>query len=199
MNSLLQKTISIILVLFLMPIFVCISILILFFDGFPIFFSQNRIGINGVEFKCLKFRSMKKNAEEILKNDKNLMKIYLDNGYKIPEEYETRYTKIGLFLRKTSLDELPQLFNVIIGQMNLVGPRPIVPKELEFYKEEKKDLFLSIKPGITGSWQVSGRSEIDYPERVDFELEYIRNRSFVLDVHIFLKTLIVVLKRNGAH
>ena len=85
MNSLLQKTISIILVLFLSPIFVCISILILFFDGFPIFFSQNRIGINGVEFKCLKFRSMKKNAEEILKNDKNLMKIYLDNGYKIPE------------------------------------------------------------------------------------------------------------------
>jgi len=199
MNSLLQKTISIILVLFLSPIFVCISILILFFDGFPIFFSQNRIGINGVEFKCLKFRSMKKNAEEILKNDKNLMKIYLDNGYKIPEEYETRYTKIGLFLRKTSLDELPQLFNVIIGQMNLVGPRPIVPKELEFYKEEKKDLFLSIKPGITGSWQVSGRSEIDYPERVDFELEYIRNRSFVLDVHILLKTLIVVLKRKGAH
>jgi len=194
-----QKIISVILVLLLSPLFILISVIILLFDGFPILFSQNRLGMHGVEFKCLKFRSMKKNAEELLKNDKRLMQIYLNNGYKIPEEYETRYIKIGLFLRKTSLDELPQLLNVIMGQMNLVGPRPIVPKEVEFYKDKKRDLFLSIKPGITGSWQVSGRSEIDYPERVDFELEYIKNRSFILDIKILFKTLIVVFRRKGAH
>lgn len=199
MYSPFQKIISLILLIILSPLFVLVSIIILFTDGFPIIFSQERLGMNGLKFKCLKFRSMKKNAEEILIKDKKLMEIYLSNDYKIPQEYETRYTKIGLLLRKTSLDELPQLFNVLMGTMNLVGPRPIVPNEVKFYEGVKKDLFLSIRPGVTGSWQVSGRSEIDYPERVDFELEYIKNRSTILDIKILFKTLFVVLARKGAH
>ena len=123
----------------------------------------------------------------------------INNGYKIPEKLETRYTKYGSFLRKSSLDELPQLFNVLLGQMNLVGPRPIVPNELEHYQGEKREAFLSMKPGMTGLWQVSGRSDLDYPERVDFELSYKSKRSFFLDLKILFKTFLVVIKRKGAH
>ena len=144
MNHLIQKIISIILLIIFAPILMTLSILIFFSDGLPILFIQNRLGRSGKIFKCMKFRSMKKNAENILKNDPELMKIYVENGYKIPEELETRYLGIGLFLRKSSLDELPQLINVLKGDMNLVGPRPIVPDEISHYKGTKKDQFLSI-------------------------------------------------------
>jgi lipopolysaccharide/colanic/teichoic acid biosynthesis glycosyltransferase len=199
MPSFIQRLISFFLIIIFSPIFVILHLLIFLDDGSPTIFAQNRIGKNGKIFKCYKLRSMLNNAEEILKNDKSLMKIYIENGYKIPESLEQRYTKYGKFLRKSSLDELPQLFNVLFGQMNLVGPRPIVPKELEHYKGEKRKVFLSMKPGMTGLWQVSGRSNLDYPERADFEISYKAKRSFALDIQILFKTFLVVIKRKGAH
>ncbi len=199
MPSFLQRTASLFLIIILSPIFILLHIIIFLDDGYPIIFAQNRIGKNGKIFKCYKLRSMLNNAEDILRNDESMMKIYIENGYKIPEKLETRYTKYGSFLRKSSLDELPQLFNVLFGQMNLVGPRPIVPKELEHYQGEKRKAFLSMKPGMTGLWQVSGRSDLDYPERVDFEISYKSKRSFFLDLQILFKTFLVVLQRKGAH
>lgn len=199
MPSFLQKIISLLLIIILSPIFILLHIIIFLDDGSPTIFAQNRIGKNGKIFKCYKLRSMLNNAEDILRNDESMMKIYIKNGYKIPEKFETRYTKYGSFLRKSSLDEIPQLFNVLLGQMNLVGPRPIVPNELEHYQGEKRIAFLSMKPGMTGLWQVSGRSDLDYPERVDFELSYKSKRSFLLDLKILFKTFLVVIKRKGAH
>lgn len=199
MPSFLQRIISLILIIILSPIFILLHVIIFLDDGFPTIFAQNRIGKNGKIFKCYKLRSMLNNAEDILKNDESMMKIYINNGYKIPEKFETRYTKYGSFLRKSSLDELPQLFNVLLGQMNLVGPRPIVPNELDHYKGEKREAFLSMKPGMTGLWQVSGRSDLDYPDRVDFELSYKSKRSFFLDLKILFKTFLVVINRKGAH
>ena len=199
MPSFLQRIASLFLIIILSPIFILLHIIIFLDDGYPIIFAQNRIGKNGKIFKCYKLRSMLNNAEDILRNDESMMKIYIENGYKIPEKLETRYTKYGSFLRKSSLDELPQLFNVLFGQMNLVGPRPIVPKELEHYQGEKRKAFLSMKPGMTGLWQVSGRSDLDYPERVDFEISYKSKRSFFLDLQILFKTFLVVLQRKGAH
>ncbi len=199
MPSFLQRIISLFLIIILSPIFILLHIIIFLDDGLPTIFSQNRIGKNGKIFKCYKLRSMLNNAEDILRNDESMMKIYIENGYKIPEKLETRYTKYGSFLRKSSLDELPQLFNVLFGQMNLVGPRPIVPKELEHYQGEKRKAFLSMKPGMTGLWQISGRSDLDYPERVDFEISYKSRRSFFLDLQILFKTFLVVLQRKGAH
>ena len=199
MPSFFQKIISLFLIIILSPVFIILYLIISIDDGFPTIFAQKRIGKNGKIFKCYKFRSMLNNAEEILQNDKSMMKIYIENGYKIPEEFEKRYTKYGSFLRKTSLDELPQLFNVLLGQMNLVGPRPIVPNELEHYQGEKRKDFLSMRPGMTGIWQVSGRSDLDYPERVDFELTYKSKRSFLFDFKILLKTFLVVINRKGAH
>jgi len=199
MPSFIQRLLSFFLIIIFSPILAILHLLIFLDDGSPTIFAQNRIGKNGKIFKCYKLRSMLNNAEEILQNDKSLMKIYIENGYKIPESLERRYTKYGKFLRKSSLDELPQLFNVLFGQMNLVGPRPIVPKELEHYKGEKRKVFLSMKPGMTGLWQVSGRSNLDYPERTDFEISYKAKRSFALDVKILFKTFLVVIKRKGAH
>ena len=199
MPSLLQRIIALISMLIFAPIFLLSILIIIFSDGFPFMFSQKRIGKNGKKFSCFKFRTMLKNSEEILKNDKELMKIYIDNDYKIPETLETRYTSYGLFFRKYSIDEIPQFINVLIGDMNLVGPRPIVPDEIEHYVGEKRKDFLSVKPGITGLWQVSGRSNIDYPERVDFELKYVKKRSLFFDIKILFQTVFVVLGRKGAH
>lgn len=164
----------------------------------PMLFKQQRIGKNGEVFKIYKFRSMVVNAEEKLKNDKALFAKYVERGYKLEPHEDPRITKFGSFLRKTSLDEIPQLINVLIGNMSLVGPRPIVNEELLEYKEKKNE-FLSVKPGITGYWQVSGRSNVGYPERVDLELYYVYNKSFWFDVIIILRTIVIVLNRRGAY
>ena len=199
MNHFIQQFFAFFLILILSPIFFITSILIIAEDGFPIFFKHQRVGKSKKEFSCLKFRSMKKNAEEILKNDKELYKIYLKHNYKIPEHLETRFIKIGPFIRKTSIDELPQLFNVINGSMNLIGPRPITKSEKFFFNKEEYDLLNSIRPGITGLWQVSGRSSIPWPERKDIEIKYVKNKSFLLDCRILFKTIFVVLRKKGAY
>lgn len=185
--------------IFLLPVFLVIAILIKIEDPKgPVFFRQPRIGKHHKMFTIFKFRSMATNAEQRLLEDKALHQKYVDNNYKLEPEEDPRITKIGRFLRKTSLDELPQLLNVIKGEMSLVGPRPVVTEELKEYRERKGE-FLSVKPGITGYWQVSGRSDVGYPERVDLELYYVYNRTIWLDVKILFSTVWSVLLKKGAY
>nr|WP_234882256.1 sugar transferase [Bacillus mycoides] len=181
------------------PIFLLISILYMTGDNKgPVFFKQIRMGKNGKEFYIYKFRSMIVNAEEKLRSNEVLYKKYIDNNYKLEPSEDPRITKVGQFLRKTSLDELPQFLNVLKGDMSLVGPRPVVQEELVEYRE-RKDEFLSVKPGLTGYWQVSGRSDVGYPERVDLELYYAYNASLWFDIKILLLTVKNVVVGRGAY
>jgi len=182
-----------------LPIFIVISIFYLQGESKgPILFKQVRIGKNGEKFNIYKFRSMIVNAEEVLKSDEKLYQKYIKNNFKLEQDEDPRITNIGRLLRKTSLDELPQLINVLIGNMSLVGPRPVVLEELQEYGERKRE-FLSVKPGITGYWAISGRSDVDYPERVDLELYYVYNQSLLLDIKIILKTGLMVVLKKGAY
>lgn len=181
------------------PIFLLISILYMIGNNKgPVFFKQIRMGKNGKEFHIYKFRSMIVNAEEKLRSNEILYKKYIDNNYKLEPSEDPRITKVGQFLRKTSLDELPQFLNVLKGDMSLVGPRPVVQEELIEYGK-RKDEFLSVKPGLTGYWQVSGRSDVGYPERVELELHYIYNCSILFDMKIIFLTMVHVIMRKGAY
>ena len=165
----------------------------------PVIFKHMRIGKNGKPFPCYKFRSMcvdaKIKLEELLETDPEA-KAEWERDFKLRND--PRVTKSGAFLRKTSLDELPQIFNVLKGEMSLVGPRPIIHEELERYGEYVDD-YLMVKPGITGMWQVSGRSDIDYEERVLLDSWYVRNWSVWTDIVMLFKTFKVVLLRKGAY
>ncbi|WJN45971.1 sugar transferase [Priestia aryabhattai] len=181
------------------PIFVLIGVLYLFGSNRgPVFFRQYRVGKDGKMFRMYKFRSMIVNAEQVLKNDKMLYKKYLDNNYKLEPEEDPRITLVGRFLRKTSLDELPQLINVLKGEMSLVGPRPVIKEELKEYNSRLRE-FLTVKPGVTGYWQICGRSDVGYPERADLEFYYIEHQSFKLDFKIILNTVLLVITRKGAY
>ena len=167
-------------------------------NGFPVLFKQKRLGKNGKIFTILKFRTMRKDAEIILGENIELYDNYIKNDYKLHPSEDPRLIRFGALLRKTSLDELPQFFCVLKGDMSLVGPRPIVPQEIERYEGHERD-FLSVKPGITGLWQVSGRSEIEYPQRKYLDLLYVKNKSLFLDFKILLKTIVTVVRKSGAH
>ncbi len=186
-------------VVFFMPLSLVIFICYLFGkDRGPIIFRQERMGLNGKPFKIMKFRSMVVNAEELLEKDEELYRTYVANGYKFPEGQDPRLTRIGNFIRKTSLDEIPQFINILKGDMSFIGPRPILAFELsEYTTKEQKDLF-SVKPGITGWWQVSGRSDVHYPERAQLQVYYPRHISFGLDFKIFFMTFKQVIKGDGA-
>lgn len=182
-----------------LPIFFIISLLYLYGDNKgPIFFKQVRVGLNGKLFVIYKFRSMIVNAEEILKANRDLYKKYVENNYKLEPSEDPRITKVGEILRSTSLDELPQLINVLKGDMSFIGPRPVVQEEIKEYEARLLD-FLSVKPGVTGYWQISGRSNVGYPERTELEYYYIDHQSLKLDMKIFFLTLFLVLKRKGAY
>ncbi|CAM4030638.1 sugar transferase [Saccharibacillus endophyticus] len=190
---------SLIGLILLSPVFLVLAILIKIEDPKgPVFFKQKRFGKNSNMFSIYKFRSMATNAEQRLKEDPALYEKYVANNYKLEQDEDPRITSIGRFLRKTSLDELPQLLNVLKGEMSLVGPRPIVAQELKEYKDRKDDL-LSVKPGVTGYWQVSGRSDVGYPERVDLELHYVYHRTIWLDIRILFATVVSVLLKRGAY
>lgn len=167
--------------------------------GGPTIYGHERVGKNGKTFKCLKFRTMVVNSSEVLnellKTDP-IAKEEWETSFKLKND--PRITKIGAFLRKTSLDELPQLFNVLKGEMSLVGPRPVIAEELERYND-KVDYYLLSKPGITGLWQVSGRSDVDYDTRVYLDTWYVKNWSMWNDIAILFKTVSVVLKKDGAY
>tara|TARA_A100001011_G_scaffold308430_1_gene324041 strand:- start:3772 stop:4362 length:591 start_codon:yes stop_codon:yes gene_type:complete len=194
-----NKIFSLTALLLTMPILLIISFMIIINDGFPIFFSQQRVGKNGKMFKIFKFRTMVKNAEEILKENKNLYKEYVDNGYKIEVNRDPRILPFGAFLRSSSLDELPQFLNVLFGDMNVVGPRPVVEKELDTLYGDKKNIYLAMKPGVTGLWQVSGRSNVKDSERVNLDIKYYKNKSLINDIKIIFKTVIEVINRTGAY
>jgi exopolysaccharide production protein ExoY len=180
------------------PLMLLIALAVRLDSPGPIIFRQLRLGRHGRIFRCLKFRSMYVDAEERLRANEELYALYVAGDYKLPEDLDNRITRVGRFLRRTSLDELPQLFNVLRGDMSLVGPRPIVPDELRHYSQEGP-LLLSLRPGITGAWQVNGRSTVSYPIRVDLELDYVQSWSIGKDFKILLQTLPVVLGQKGAH
>jgi lipopolysaccharide/colanic/teichoic acid biosynthesis glycosyltransferase len=162
-----------------------------------VLFGHDRLGTGGRRFRCLKFRSMRHGAHADLRSDPALRAIYEQNDYKIPIELDPRITRVGRFLRRSSLDELPQLFNVLVGEMSLVGPRPIVDDELKYYRG-RESLFLSVRPGITGEWQVQGRNRIGYPDRARIELDAIARRSFWRDLKILLRTIPAVITARGS-
>ncbi len=179
----------------LSPLFAIIAIAIKIDSKGPVFFAHKRIGKNGKIIKLYKFRSMVINAEELIKSfTPEQMKEYKEN-YKLTND--PRITKVGKFLRKTSLDELPQLINIINGDLSIIGPRPVVADELEKYGVNK-DKFLSVTPGLTGYWAANGRSNTTYEQRMEMELYYIDNLSLKMDIKVFFKTILSVVKKEGA-
>ena len=179
----------------LSPVFLTIGIIVKADSKGKVFFKHKRIGKNGQEIYIYKFRTMISGAEKMINNfDEKQMKEFKEN-YKL--ENDPRVTKVGNFLRKTSLDELPQILNILKGDLSIVGPRPITKEELERYGENKEK-FLSVTPGLTGYWQANGRSSTTYEERMDMELYYIDNCSWKMDIKIFFKTIISVIKKEGA-
>jgi exopolysaccharide biosynthesis polyprenyl glycosylphosphotransferase len=160
-----------------------------------VFFKQKRIGKNGKEFYMLKFRSMVTDAEQRLKD---LLKQNEVQGAMFKMKNDPRVTKVGKFIRKTSLDELPQLFNVLAGDMSLVGPRPPLQREVDEYTAHDRHRLL-VKPGCTGLWQVSGRNDLTFSEMVELDLYYIKKRCLLMDFMIMLRTVIVMITAKGAY
>lgn len=186
---------STLLLIILSPVFLILIILVKLDSKGPVFFGHKRIGYKGETISVYKFRSMVQNAEEVLRNFTPEQKAEFEKNFKLDDD--PRITKIGAFLRKTSLDELPQLINIIKGNMSVVGPRPIVQKEVAKYGKYADKLF-SVKPGLTGFWQANGRSDTTYDERVQMDMYYIDNRSTLLDIKILFKTVIAVIRKEGA-
>lgn len=193
-------TISGLIILTIFPLLLVISLLIQRADGAPIIFRHKRIGRNGDAFYCFKFRTMRRDAEAALAT-------LLENDPEARAEWEQNRKlrddprilgRVGAFLRKTSLDELPQLFNVLRGDMSLVGPRPVTKDELVEYGEHVT-WYLAARPGLTGPWQISGRSDTTFAERVSLDVEYVKNVSVFRDIMIMLRTVPAVLNSRGAY
>ena len=181
--------------IFFLPLFLVTALLIKLEDSKdPIFFKQMRVGKDGKLFKMYKFRSMKSDAEQLLPSIVHLNEV---SGAMFKMKDDPRVTIIGRFIRKTSIDELPQLWNVMKGEMSLVGPRPPLPKEVEVYNAYDKQRLL-VKPGCTGLWQVSGRNRIGFKEMVELDLKYIKNRSLMNDIYIILRTVRVLIGSKDA-
>ncbi len=194
-----DKLLSIFLVFIFLPVFIVLYIVVFISSkGKPIY-KQRRVGIGGKLFNIYKFRTMRVDAdttlEEMLENDPKL-KAEWDREFKLKDD--PRVTAVGKFLRRTSLDELPQLYNVFQGKMSLVGPRPIIKDEIKMYGEYF-NYFTAVKPGITGLWQVSGRNDISYDERVRLDVWYVRNWSIELDIMILVKTAAIILSKKGSY
>jgi len=194
-KNILDKILAILLLpIFLILIFI-LAIYILIIDGLPVFYLTERVGKNMKKFKMIKLRTMRKDAEkileEILKNEE------LKKEYEIYKKLkpDPRLIKGGLFIRKHSLDELPQIFNILKGDMSFIGPRPYLENEID--ENFPKEIF-NVKPGLTGLWQISGRNELSFEERKKLDLEYINNIGFKNDLKIFIKTIKEIFKPIGA-
>ena len=201
--------IDVVLLFFALPLFLffypIISLLILIFDGTPILYSQLRVGLYGNEFKLYKFRTMsilsddsvhQNHYENLSENKKIEPSLTPDNPIRI--ENDDRITKVGNILRKTSLDELPNIINVLIGNMSFVGPRPLVKYESDLYGKYLEERN-SVKPGITGLAQIQGRLDLSLQERLYWDLQYVKSKSFIYDFKIIIKTIYSVLSRKGAN
>lgn len=182
-------------VLVLMPFFALVALLVKLDSPGPVIYRRRVMGVNGREFDAFKFRTMRTDSDEILRNHPELMLEYQEN-FKLKND--PRITRLGAFLRKTSIDELLQLFNVLRNEMSIVGPRMICPEELSKYNEWGLNL-LTVKPGITGLWQVRGRSDVSYDERVRMDMFYIRNWTIWMDIQLIIQTIPAVLSRRGAY
>ena len=186
---------SVMALIVLSPLFLIVAAAIKIDSKGPVIFTQQRVGKNGKLFKMYKFRSMCVDAEEKLKALTPKQYLEYIKNYKL--DHDNRITRVGNFIRKASIDELPQLINILRGDLSIVGPRPVIKQELEKYGV-LKPLFLSIKPGLTGYWQVNGRSAVTYEDRIRLELYYVAHCSLWMDVKIMFKTVSVVLSRKGA-
>lgn len=194
----LNQAVALLLLLMLSPLMLLVTFLIWRRDGAPVLFAHYRVGHDGKLFRCMKFRTMLRNSEQVLSD-------LLRDDPQAREEWardqklsnDPRITPVGHFLRKSSLDELPQLLNVLRGEMSLVGPRPITVAELTRYGKVRWH-YLSVRPGMTGLWQVSGRNNTTYDERVALDRRYVEQRSLWLDIGIMVKTVRVVVAREGA-
>lgn len=186
------------LIVFLAPLMLIIAALVKL-DGGPVLYGHRRVGANGQSFRCWKFRSMVLNADkvlaDVLRSDPEA-RAQWQRDFKLKSD--PRITPIGQFLRTTSLDELPQLLNVMAGDMSLIGPRPIVVEEIERYGDAFRH-YCSCRPGMTGLWQVSGRNGVDYVRRVNFDEQYATTWSFLLDLVVLCRTVVVVTQRSGAY
>ena len=185
--------ISFFLIIFLIPVFFVIALLVKFSSRGPIFFSQKRIGRFNKTFKCIKFRTMHVESKDILEkllSENEELRIEFDKKHKLSND--PRITPIGKFLRKTGLDELPQLINIIKMDMSFIGPRPIVQNEVKKYGDNFTKVF-SIRPGISGLWQGSGRNNLTYKRRVEIDVIYIDNYSLIMDLRIIIRTFGVIL------
>lgn len=183
----------------ILPLVAVIAVLVKVTSPGPVFYGHIRVGKNGEEIKCWKFRSMVRNADSLLDtllHEHPEMKAEWDRDRKF--EHDPRVTKLGKFLRRTSLDEIPQLWNILCGEMSFVGPRPVTRPELDRYGE-LASFILSVKPGLSGMWQISGRSDTGYEERITLDSYYIQNWSIWLDIWIIIKTVWVVFKGKGAY
>ncbi|MCF7944610.1 MAG: sugar transferase [Spirochaetia bacterium] len=195
-KRLLDITVSLVALILLSPLFFLTAVAIRINDWGPVIYTQIRIGKHGAEFKFPKFRSMVMDADKL---KDQLLKESMHSGdvtFKIKED--PRITKVGRFIRKFSIDELPQLWCVLKGDMSLVGPRPPVPREVELYTQEDRRR-LEVTPGLTGIWQVSGRADIGFEDQVKLDVEYIESQSVWLDFKLLLKTIPAVLMGKGAY
>ena len=182
--------------LVLTPVFFVIACVLKLSDRGDVFYVSDRVGRNGRVFKCVKFRSMVMDAEQ--KKDDVMEENQHENSITFKAKNDSRITPFGRVLRKYSLDELPQFWNVLIGDMSIVGPRPAIPREVDLYSEADYTR-LDVVPGLTCIWQVSGRGDIPFDEQVSMDLEYIANRSFGMDLKLILKTFPVVISGEGAY
>lgn len=184
---------------FASPIMLVVGLLIRLQDGGPVFFVQDRRGFGGSYFACMKFRTMRSDAQDVLGN---LLATDADMAaeWRATQKLrqDPRITRLGAFLRKTSLDELPQLLNIIRGEMSVVGPRPVVEEEVRRYGDQIAS-YDAVRPGVTGLWQINGRSDTTYEERVKLDTEYSANVSVFSDIVILVKTIPAILLRRGAY
>ncbi len=176
------------LLLLTLPILIPAAVLVLVSDGRPVFFGHRRIGRDGKAFRCWKLRTMAVDAEDRLRGDVELDHLHRNSGFKLPAEYDPRITPVGRWLRRRYIDEIPQLINVLAGDLSLVGPRPVVEEELALFGDGVAEL-LQIRPGIFGAWNSLGTERPPYPERVQVELEYVRNRGIATDIKILVRSV----------
>lgn len=195
LKLILDYSLTLVILIFALPLMLLIAIAVKLDSPGPIIHLRRVMGVNGKQFDAFKFRSMYVNGEEILAAHPELVKELAQN-HKLKDD--PRITRVGRFLRKTSLDELPQLFNVLRNEMSVVGPRMISPAEMEMYKKWGMNL-LTVRPGITGLWQVSGRADVSYEQRVRLDMHYIRNWSIWFDLQLLYQTIPAVIKRRGAY
>jgi len=189
---------SFLLLLISLPLFLVVAVVVKVTSPGPVFFRQRRVGRNGVDFPMLKFRTMETASEARLRADAALQELFVQGGHKIPSHLDPRITRVGKVLRRLSLDELPQLLNVLWGHMSIVGPRPVERSQLDRDYGAYREVYLALRPGLTGLWQVSGRSTVAFPERGHLDDRYLTTCGLWNDVKILLRTPVVVLTGLGA-